>query len=224
MLGLREVPIPRDVAAAIGRGAPVSPAEGAAPAVPEQQQAQLRALDESEVVECKKCKLCETRTRTVFGQGHASARLVFVGEAPGYEEDQQGLAFVGRAGQLLTKMIIAMGLKREDVFICNVLKCRPPNNRTPAADEIAACSSYLFEQLGILDPEVIVSVCFWMIVAGIVCARLFYVIQYWESDFRADRPLESLKLIANFTHGGLVIYGASLGGHLVYRHGVGVTP
>ncbi len=96
-----------------------------------------------------------TRTRTVFGQGHAGARLVFVGEAPGYEEDQQGLAFVGRAGQLLTKMIVAMGLTRDEVFICNVLKCRPPNNRTPAADEISCCSPYLFEQLQIIQPEVV---------------------------------------------------------------------
>ncbi len=153
LLGLREVPIAKDVAAAIGRGAPaVSPASTAASA---EQQAQLQELDVSQVTSCKKCQLCETRTRTVFGQGSANARLVFVGEAPGYEEDQKGLAFVGRAGQLLTKMIVAMGLTREDVFICNVLKCRPPNNRTPAADEIAACSPYLFEQLQIIQPEIV---------------------------------------------------------------------
>ena len=153
LLGLREVPIAKDVAAAIGRGAPV--VSGASTAASEEQQAQLQELDESQVVNCKKCQLCETRTRTVFGQGNANARLVFVGEAPGYEEDQKGLAFVGRAGQLLTKMIIAMGLKREDVFICNVLKCRPPNNRTPATDEIASCSPYLFEQLQIIQPEIV---------------------------------------------------------------------
>jgi DNA polymerase len=82
---------------------------------------------------------------------------VFVGEAPGYEEDQQGLAFVGRAGQLLTRMIVAMGLTRDDVFICNVLKCRPPQNRDPSADEILACNSYLCRQLEIIDPEVIVT-------------------------------------------------------------------
>ena len=144
LLGLREVPIAKDVAAAIGRGAPV--ASGVSTAASEEQRAQLQELDESQVVDCQKCKLCETRTRTVFGQGNANARLVFVGEAPGYEEDQKGLAFVGRAGQLLDKMIAAMGLSREEVFICNVLKCRPPNNRTPAADEITACSPYLFEQ------------------------------------------------------------------------------
>ena len=93
----------------------------------------------------------------MFGQGNPDARLVFVGEAPGYEEDKQGLAFVGRAGQLLTKMIAAMGLSRDDVFICNVLKCRPPGNRDPLADEILACSPYLREQLQIIQPEVLIA-------------------------------------------------------------------
>jgi DNA polymerase len=83
--------------------------------------------------------------------------LVFVGEAPGYEEDKQGLAFVGPAGQLLTKMIAAMGLTRDDVFICNVLKCRPPGNRDPLADEILACSPYLREQLQIIQPEILIA-------------------------------------------------------------------
>jgi DNA polymerase len=83
--------------------------------------------------------------------------LVFVGEAPGYEEDRQGLAFVGRAGQLLTRMIAAMGLIREQVFICNVLKCRPPGNRDPSADEILACSPFLRRQLAIIEPEVLVA-------------------------------------------------------------------
>jgi DNA polymerase len=117
----------------------------------------LKQMDDEGVSVCVKCHLCKARTKTVFGQGHAAARLVFVGEAPGFEEDQQGLAFVGRAGQLLTQMIGAMGLGRDDVFICNVLKCRPPNNRTPADDEIAACSPYLFEQLRTIQPEVIVA-------------------------------------------------------------------
>jgi len=107
---------------------------------------------------CRKCSLCETRTQTVFGQGSPTARLVFVGEAPGFEEDRQGLVFVGRAGQLLTRMIEnGMGLKREDVFICNVLKCRPPNNRDPSSDEVLACSPYLRRQLELIDPEVIVA-------------------------------------------------------------------
>jgi DNA polymerase len=93
----------------------------------------------------------------VFGQGSANAAVVFVGEAPGFEEDRQGLAFVGPAGQLLTRMIVAMTLTREEVFICNVLKCRPPNNRDPAPDEVAACSPYLMKQLEIIQPEVIVA-------------------------------------------------------------------
>jgi len=117
----------------------------------------LRLLDESQVKNCRKCRLCEGRTQTVFGQGSPAARLVFVGEGPGFEEDKQGLAFVGPAGQLLTKMIAAMGLTRDDVYICNVVKCRPPENRTPQADEILACSPYLHEQLSILAPEMIVA-------------------------------------------------------------------
>lgn len=119
--------------------------------------ARLRVLDEQQVKGCRKCALSQGRTNTVFGQGDPHAQLVFVGEAPGFEEDRQGLAFVGKAGQLLTKMIEAMGITRDDVFICNVLKCRPPNNRDPAADEIAACSPYLFEQLSIIRPRVIVA-------------------------------------------------------------------
>jgi len=117
----------------------------------------LRILDETQVRACTRCGLSESRTHSVFGQGNPAARLVFVGEAPGFEEDRQGVAFVGRAGQLLTRIIEAMGLKREDVFICNVLKCRPPGNRDPAPEEIASCQPYLREQLEIIDPEVIVA-------------------------------------------------------------------
>jgi DNA polymerase len=130
----------------------VDPAESAARAE------RLQQMDQQQVRDCTRCQLAQTRTRTVFGQGSPVARVVFVGEAPGFEEDRQGLAFVGRAGELLTAMIErGMGLRREDVYICNVLKCRPPNNRTPAADEVAACSPYLMEQLGIIVPEVIVA-------------------------------------------------------------------
>ncbi len=117
----------------------------------------LRRLDETQVRDCRRCRLCEQRTRTVFGQGNPDARLVFIGEGPGYDEDQQGLAFVGKAGQLLTRMIAAMGLSREAVYICNTVKCRPPGNRTPEADEILACNPYLVEQLSIIEPEVIVA-------------------------------------------------------------------
>ena len=122
------------------------------------RQHELDVINNGQVRGCRKCGLCETRTQTVFGQGNPEARIVFVGEAPGFDEDQSGFAFVGRAGQLLTDMIEkGMGLKRDDVFICNVLKCRPPENRAPALDEIAACSPYLFDQLRIIRPEVIVA-------------------------------------------------------------------
>ncbi|GMU22144.1 MAG: hypothetical protein AMXMBFR13_22320 [Phycisphaerae bacterium] len=129
----------------------VEPAELAA------RKAVLRKLDEEQVQVCQKCQLCGTRTKTVFGQGYVAPRIAFVGEAPGADEDRQGLAFVGKAGQLLTQMIVAMGLTREEVYICNILKCRPPENRTPAPDEISACWPYLDEQLRIVQPEVIVA-------------------------------------------------------------------
>ena len=106
---------------------------------------------------CPRCKLSQSRTNIVFGQGNPKAELMFVGEAPGRDEDEQGLAFVGRAGQLLTKIIEAMGKKREDVFICNILKCRPPNNRNPEPDEVAACRPFLEEQIRLISPKVIVT-------------------------------------------------------------------
>ena len=105
---------------------------------------------------CVKCsELARTRKSVVFGSGNTQAQLVFVGEAPGYEEDLQGLPFVGRAGQLLTKIIESIGLSRQDVFICNVLKCRPPGNRNPLPDEIQNCEPYLFRQLELVQPKVI---------------------------------------------------------------------
>src|SRR3990167_5243783 len=105
---------------------------------------------------CKRCKLHEGRTNLVFGEGNPNASLVFVGEGPGEDEDIQGEPFVGRAGQLLTKIIEAMGLKREDVYICNVVKCRPPENRTPEPGEMATCEQFLFKQVRAINPEVIV--------------------------------------------------------------------
>jgi uracil-DNA glycosylase family 4 len=108
------------------------------------------------VGECKRCKLCHGRTHLVFGEGSAEARLVFVGEGPGREEDLAGRPFVGEAGRLLTKIIEnGMGLKREEVYICNVVKCRPPRNRDPEADEIEACLPFLKRQLRIISPEVL---------------------------------------------------------------------
>lgn len=104
---------------------------------------------------CQKCPLYKTRTNVVFGDGNENARLVFVGEAPGYDEDQQGKPFVGKAGQKLTQIINAMGLSREEVYITNVLKCRPPNNRNPLPSEIEACEPYLIAQLRIIKPKII---------------------------------------------------------------------
>ncbi len=108
-----------------------------------------------EACSCQKCGLARTRTSVVFGSGRTDADLVFIGEAPGAEEDRQGLPFVGAAGQLLTRMIEAMGLTREDVYIANVIKCRPPNNRDPKPDEIAACQPYLLQQIEQIAPVVI---------------------------------------------------------------------
>jgi uracil-DNA glycosylase len=106
--------------------------------------------------ECTRCKLHKGRNKIVFGDGNPQAQLVFVGEGPGADEDAQGLPFVGRAGKLLTQMIEAMGLQRKDVYICNVVKCRPPENRAPEPDEVAACSPFLMRQIDSIHPKVIV--------------------------------------------------------------------
>ena len=110
-----------------------------------------------ELGECTRCKLHSGRNKIVFGVGNPKARLVFVGEAPGEDEDLQGEPFVGKAGQLLTKMIEAMGLRREDVYICNTVKCRPPNNRNPEPDELESCEPFLKGQLAALRPDAIVT-------------------------------------------------------------------
>lgn len=104
---------------------------------------------------CTKCDLANTRTNTVFGQGNPHAKLVFIGEAPGADEDAQGLAFVGRAGQLLTKIIESINLERSDVFICNILKCRPPGNRAPTSIEVECCIPYLMKQIEAIKPSII---------------------------------------------------------------------
>ena len=108
------------------------------------------------VIRCTRCdELVQNRRSVVFGSGNPEAKLMFVGEAPGAEEDRQGLPFVGRAGQLLTKMIEAIGFKREEVFIANVLKCRPPGNRTPKPAEIQNCRPYLAQQIAMIQPRII---------------------------------------------------------------------
>ena len=123
-------------------------------ATAEERREDLVALYK-EVQVCAKCPLHETRTKAVFGAGDADANLMFVGEAPGAEEDRQGLPFVGRAGQLLNQMLEEIGLSREEVFIANVLKSRPPGNRDPQPVEIEACRPYLFEQVRLIEPTVI---------------------------------------------------------------------
>ncbi len=105
--------------------------------------------------DCHRCRLSQGRKTIVFGQGNPRAELVFVGEGPGADEDEQGLPFVGRAGQLLNRMIQAIGLRREEVYICNVVKCRPPGNRTPAPDEIETCSPFLYRQIEAIRPKLI---------------------------------------------------------------------
>jgi DNA polymerase len=108
-----------------------------------------------EVTECTKCPLDAGRTKAVFGAGNADAELMFIGEAPGAEEDRQGLPFVGRAGQLLNQLLEGIGLKREDAFVANILKSRPPGNRDPQPDEIEACWPYLERQIQLIEPRVI---------------------------------------------------------------------
>jgi DNA polymerase len=109
-----------------------------------------------DIGDCTRCKLHKGRNKIVFGDGSPKAQLVFIGEGPGADEDAQGLPFVGRAGKLLTQMIEAMGLQRKDVYICNVVKCRPPENRTPEPDEVETCSPYLIRQIDVINPKVLV--------------------------------------------------------------------
>jgi uracil-DNA glycosylase family 4 len=123
----------------------------------EEKRKSLSLMEANEVRGCQKCRLCETRTQTVFGEGDVDAKIFFIGEGPGETEDQTGRPFVGRAGELLNKMIAGMGLAREQVFIANIVKCRPPNNRVPAPDEVATCTPYLERQLETIRPRAIVT-------------------------------------------------------------------
>lgn len=118
---------------------------------------QLAALDAEFVKDCTRCGLCTGRKQTVFGVGLSRPEIVFVGEGPGADEDAQGVPFVGRAGQLLSRMIAAMTLTRDQVYICNIVKCRPPGNRTPTEEEMRACLPFLLRQLAMLRPKVIVA-------------------------------------------------------------------
>jgi len=120
------------------------------------KEASLKAL-RKDIGDCKRCKLSKERTNIVFGEGNPDARLMFVGEAPGREEDYQGRPFVGEAGMLLTRLIEKMGFKREDVYIANIIKCRPPMNRNPEKDEIESCMGFVEKQIEIIKPDVLIS-------------------------------------------------------------------
>jgi uracil-DNA glycosylase family 4 len=137
----------------------------------------LAAIRE-DIGECTRCKLhAQGRTQIVFGVGNPAAEIMFVGEAPGADEDVQGIPFVGRAGQLLTKMIEAMGFRRDEVYIANVLKCRPPGNRNPEPDEIATCEPFLFRQLASIQPKVVIAL-------GAFAARTL---------LKTDQPISRLR-------------------------------
>jgi DNA polymerase len=142
--------------------------------------------------DCTRCKLHRARTNIVFGDGNPRAELVFVGEGPGRDEDQQGLPFVGRAGKLLTQMIEAMGLQRKDVYICNVVKCRPPENRTPEKDEVSECSPFLLRQIDVIAPKVIVCL-------GSVAAQTLLETNRGISHFRGQwLEFRGRKLLATY--------------------------
>lgn len=160
------------VAATVSPGGPAEPPNGHAPSdqatsvrppvarvAPADLAARVAELAEIEqrVSACTRCRLSEGRTRTVFGCGNPAAELMFVGEGPGAEEDKQGLPFVGRAGELLTRIVQAIEMRREDVYIANVVKCRPPGNRDPQGDEVIACRGYLERQIELIRPRVIVA-------------------------------------------------------------------
>jgi uracil-DNA glycosylase len=145
-----------------------------------------------DIGDCKRCKLHKTRTNIVFGDGNPKAQLVFVGEGPGHDEDMQGLPFVGRAGKLLTQMIEAMGLQRKDVYICNVVKCRPPENRLPEKDEVTTCSPFLLRQLEVINPKVIVCL-------GACAAQTLLETNRGISNFRGEwLEFRGKKLMATY--------------------------
>src|SRR5246127_2845996 len=146
----------------------------------------------NDIGDCTRCKLHRGRTKLVFGDGNPKADLVFVGEGPGRDEDMQGLPFVGRAGKLLTQMIEAMGLERQDVYICNVVKCRPPENRMPEGDEVSTCSPFLLRQLEVISPKVIVCL-------GAVAAKTLLRTNRGISQFRGQwLDYRGSKLMATY--------------------------
>lgn len=159
--------------------------------VPRIGEGTLQTIRE-DIGDCIRCKLSRGRTKIVFGDGHPHARLLFIGEGPGRDEDLQGLPFVGRAGKLLTQMIEAMGLQRSDVYICNVVKCRPPENRAPEKDEVAACSPFLYRQIDLVAPKVIVCL-------GSIAAQTILETTRGISQFRGQwQEFRGRKLMATY--------------------------
>ena len=176
----------------------VAPVVVAPPAGPSLFEAVDKVVDDSllkireDLGDCTRCKLHKGRNKLVFGDGSATAQLVFVGEGPGADEDAQGLPFVGRAGKLLTQMIEAMGLQRKDVYICNVVKCRPPQNRAPEPDEVETCSPYLLRQIDAINPKVIVCL-------GAVAAKALLQTTRGISHFRGEwQEWRGHKLMATY--------------------------
>ena len=162
--------------------APIVPEEGlgevAKPESPLTDPARALRLIREDLGDCTRCRLSKQgRKQIVFGVGNPKAELMFIGEAPGADEDQQGEPFVGRAGQLLNNMIKAMGLRREDVYIANIIKCRPPGNRTPERDECETCSPFLMRQIAVIKPKAIVAL-------GAVAAKTLLAINAPMSEFR----------------------------------------
>jgi uracil-DNA glycosylase len=145
-----------------------------------------------DIGDCQRCRLGKTRKHIVFADGNPKAELVFVGEGPGADEDATGIPFVGRAGKLLTQMIEAMGLQRKDVYICNVVKCRPPGNRPPEPDEVATCSPFLVRQLEVINPKVIVAL-------GATAAKTLLETEVGISKFRGQwLDFRGKKLMATY--------------------------
>ena len=187
-----------DVALPVAAACPVSVQPVIAPSGPSLFEAVDRVQNDTllkireDMGDCTRCKLHKGRNKIVFGDGSAKAQLVFVGEGPGADEDAQGLPFVGRAGKLLTQMIEAMGLQRKDTYICNVVKCRPPENRTPEPDEVATCSPYLLRQIDVINPKVVVCL-------GAVAAKTLLETNRGITQFRGQwLEWRGRKLIATY--------------------------
>ncbi len=157
-IGVKEIRRPSSRARAAAKDdVPSGPRPAARPSGPKVSKASaLASLLKDQIGDCRRCRLCDSRSKIVFGVGDPEARLMFVGEGPGRDEDIQGIPFVGRAGQLLTDIIRAMKLTREAVYIANIIKCRPPENRAPEPDEIEACRGFLERQIEIISPAVVV--------------------------------------------------------------------